>query len=101
MQDARAVAGVGLAAAGAAMVEVAQDLQGLLHDLVGLAALHVDDEADAAGVVLELRIVKALLGGPAGPDGTGGAEGIILGGHVKMSGPCGGRHCDGLWNLGI
>ena len=32
----------------------------LLDDVVGLAALEIDDEADAAGIVLELRIVKAL-----------------------------------------
>ena len=63
-QHAGAVAGVGLAAAGAAMVEIAQDLDGLLQDLVGLAALHVDDEADAAGVVLELRIVETLFARP-------------------------------------
>ena len=60
-EDARAVAGVGLAAARAAMVEVQQHLQRLLDNGVRLFALHVDDKADAAGVVLELRIVKPLL----------------------------------------
>ena len=62
MQHAGAVAGVDLAAAGAAVVEVLQDLDGLLEDLVRLASLDVDDEADAAGVVLELRVVESLLG---------------------------------------
>jgi hypothetical protein len=33
-----------------------------LQDLIGLAALHVHDESDAAGVVFEPRIVEALLG---------------------------------------
>ena len=59
-QDARAVAGVGLAAAGAAVVQVQQDLQRLLDDRVGLPALDVDHEAHAAGVVLELRVIKPL-----------------------------------------
>ena len=60
-EHARAVAGIGLATTRAAMVEVAQHLDGLLHDAVGFPALHVDDEADAAGLVLEPRIVKTLL----------------------------------------
>lgn len=61
-QDARAVARVRLAATRAAMVEVDENLDALLDDLVGLLALHVHDEADAAGIVLELRVVKSLLG---------------------------------------
>ena len=60
-QDARAVAGVHFAAARAAMIEVHQDRERLLHDLVGFFPLHVDDETHAARVMLELRIVKALL----------------------------------------
>jgi hypothetical protein len=63
-QHAGAVAGVGLGAGGAAVVEVAEDLQRLLQDLVRLAALHVHHEADAAGVVLKPRIVEPLLAGP-------------------------------------
>jgi hypothetical protein len=43
------------------VVEVLQDLDRLLQDPVRLAALDVDDEADAAGVVLKPRVVKALL----------------------------------------
>ncbi len=58
-EDAGAVARVHLAAAGAAMLEVLEHRQRLVHDLVGGAPLHVDDEADAAGVVLVLRIVQA------------------------------------------
>ena len=61
-QNAGAVAGIGLATAGAAVVQVQQHLQGLLNDGVGLPALDVDHEAHAAGLVLELRIVQALLG---------------------------------------
>ena len=56
-QDSRAVAGVLLTAAGAPVPQAHQDLEAASHDLVGLAALHVGDEADAAGVVLESGIV--------------------------------------------
>ena len=57
--DAGAVAGVDLAAARAAMREVHQHLQRLADDVVRFAAFHVHDEADAAGVMLVLRIVQA------------------------------------------
>ena len=76
-EDAGAVAGVRLAAGRAAVVEVLEDLDRLLQDPVGLAALDVDDEADAAGVVLEPRVVKPLLGRPAG-SGPAADAGIIL-----------------------
>ncbi len=62
-EHARAVAGIGLAAAGAAVIEVAQHLDGLLEDAVRFAALDVDDEAHAAGLVLEPRVVETLLAG--------------------------------------
>jgi len=45
----------------AAVIEVGQDGNGLLHDLVGLLPLDVGNEADAAGVMLELGIVHSLL----------------------------------------
>ena len=59
-QDARAVAGVVLAAAGAAVVEVDQRGQAVADELVRLPPLEVDDEADAAAVVLVLGVVEAL-----------------------------------------
>src|SRR6185369_13205512 len=59
-EDAGAVAGIGFAAAGAAMVEVQKDLEGLLDDCVRLAAFNIDDEADSAGIVFKLRVIKAL-----------------------------------------
>ena len=58
--DARAVARVRLAAAGAAVEQVLQHGERLAHDGVRLSALDVDDEADAAGVVLVSGIVEAL-----------------------------------------
>ena len=44
-----------------AMGEVLEDLQPLLDDRVGLLVLHMRDEADAAGVVLVLRVVEPDL----------------------------------------
>ncbi len=64
-QDAGAVTRVDLAAAGAAMVEVLEDLDALFDDGVRFATLDVHDEADAAGVMLELRVIEALLRGRA------------------------------------
>jgi hypothetical protein len=42
------------------MVEIDEDLQALRHDGVGFRALHIGDEADAAGVVLVAGIVQTL-----------------------------------------
>jgi hypothetical protein len=53
-QDAGAVAHQLVGADRAAVVQVLQDLQPLLDDGVRLDALDVGDEADAAGVVLEI-----------------------------------------------
>ena len=68
-QQARAVAAVAVAARRAAMFEVREDLEGLDDDLVRGAALDVDDEAEAAGVVFERGIVEPLPRGqgPGGP----------------------------------
>ena len=65
-RDAGAVAGVGLGAGRAPVVEAAHRGERLVDDRVALAALHVDDEADAAAVVLEAGVVEALRGGRSG-----------------------------------
>ena len=44
----------------AAMVEVGKDLQPLFENVMGLPVFHVGNEADAAGIMLIGRIVKAL-----------------------------------------
>ncbi len=59
-EDAGAVARIGLRPAGAAVFEVAQQAQALLDDVVRLASAEVDHKADAAGVLLVLRVVKSL-----------------------------------------
>jgi hypothetical protein len=60
-QNARAVPGIGLAPAGAAVVQVVQHLQGLLDNRMGLAAFDIDHKAHPAGLVLKLRIIKPLF----------------------------------------
>ena len=57
-QDAGAVAGARIGADRAAMLEVEQDRQRVLDDLVRLAALDVGNEPDAAGILVERRIIK-------------------------------------------
>ena len=59
-QDAGAVPGIGLSAAGTAVIEIQQNLESAADDVVGALALHVGQEADAAGVVLEGRVIEAL-----------------------------------------
>jgi hypothetical protein len=45
------------------MVDIHEDLEALRDDGVGFPALHIDDEADAAGVVLIAGIVESLCPG--------------------------------------
>ena len=59
-QDARAIAGLRIAPAGAAMGQIDQNLHAFENDVVRLPAFDVGDEADAASVVLVLRAVKSL-----------------------------------------
>src|SRR6185312_5171875 len=60
-EDACSVAGIGLAAAGAPVIEVAQHLDRLLENAMRHAPFDVDDEAHTAGLVLEPRVVEPLL----------------------------------------
>ena len=59
-EHARTVAGVGLAADGATVVEVAQRGEAVGDDLVARDAGQGRDHGDTAGVVLVLRVVQAL-----------------------------------------
>ncbi len=58
-ENAGAVAGKRVGADRAAMLEVFEDGERVRDDLVALAALEIGDEADAAGVMLFLRIEEA------------------------------------------
>ena len=59
-QQAGAVAGFRIAAAGAAVRQVDEDLNALFDDVVGFLAFDVGDETHAAGIVLVARVVKSL-----------------------------------------
>ena len=59
-QNPGAVAGQGVAAAGAAVRQIDQDLLPPADDLVALFASNIDDEAHAAGIVLKRGIVESL-----------------------------------------
>ena len=62
-QDAGAIAGAGIAAAGAPVRQVDQNLNAFQNDVVRLLALEVRNEADSAGIVLLARVVQALRWG--------------------------------------
>ena len=59
-EDAGAVAGLRVAARGAAMGEVDEHLEALADDLVALFAPDVRDKSNAAGIVLIPRMIEAL-----------------------------------------
>jgi hypothetical protein len=55
-----AITGVGFATASTAVIQVEQNLKGLLNDCVRLATFDVYHEPDPAGFMLELRVVQPL-----------------------------------------
>ena len=59
-QQPGAVAGFRIAAAGAAVRQIDEDLNALFDNVVGLLALDVGHKADAAGIVLLVRVVESL-----------------------------------------
>ncbi len=77
-RDTGAVTGVGLGARGAAVRPGCRARQAQLDDPVAGAALHVDHEGDAAGVVFETGVVeaaRAAVAGPSSPQPLGRAGG--------------------------
>jgi hypothetical protein len=61
-EDAGAVAGVDFAAACAAMQQVDQELERLLHDRVGAPPFDMDDEPDAARITFVIGRIESLRG---------------------------------------
>ena len=59
-ENARSVAGYGIAPTSAAMIEVFADLDGVSNDAVRAATFHVDDQADTAVLALVFRTIKPL-----------------------------------------
>ena len=68
------------------MRKIRQHLEGVRDDLVGFPALHIDDEADAAGIVFEGGIVEALFARGARRGSLRGVEGGREGGVVVIHG---------------
>jgi hypothetical protein len=60
-ENARAVSRVDLAAACAAVVEVAEDLKSLLDEVVGFLPLDVGYKSDSAGIVFVPWVVQSLF----------------------------------------
>ena len=56
-QDAGAIAGVGLAATSAAMLQIVQYVQRLPDNAMGALPLDMGDKANATGVVLEGGVI--------------------------------------------
>ena len=88
-EDARAVAGGGIGADRAAVVQVDQRLNSITHDLVILASLQIHNKTDTAGVVFKSRVIQTLgLGtktihlGYLGNGGLGHFWGLTHSGHV-------------------
>ncbi len=59
-QNARAVAGLRIAAAGASVRQIDQDLNALEDDIVRLVPGDIGYKTDAASIVLLLRVIEAL-----------------------------------------
>ena len=65
-QHAAAVASLRIGTDRAAMVEIKEDLQTHFDDVMGLAALHIRDKADATGVFFQGGVIEPLGLGQAG-----------------------------------
>ena len=59
-QEPRAVAGVVLAAAGTAVIQVHQRRESVADQLMRFPPFQIDDESHTATVVLETRIIETL-----------------------------------------
>ena len=59
-KDARAVAGVLLGTCGAAVIQIDQCLDALIHNVSAGAAMHVHHKGDTTRIMLELRIIETL-----------------------------------------
>jgi hypothetical protein len=48
------------------MEKIHEDPESLPDDVIGFASVHINNKADSAAVVFELRVVQALLGWNSG-----------------------------------
>ena len=63
-EDAGPIAGFRVAAASAAMLQILQDLESIADEGMALLAFDVRDEADAARIALEARVVEPVENWP-------------------------------------
>ncbi len=84
-QNAGAVAHARVGADRAAMLQIAEDAQAVFDDQVRLAALDVGNESDAAGILVERRIVQALRQRRAGIGGGAGKWRSVAGAHCGLA----------------
>ena len=59
-QDARSVAGGWFSVGGPSVLEAGKSMQALEHNVIALATVQIGDEGNAAGVMFECGVVKAL-----------------------------------------
>ena len=57
---ARDVDALGIGAFGTTVLQIFQNRQSLVYDIIGFFSFHIDDEANAAGIVFKCRIVQTL-----------------------------------------
>ena len=55
-----AVAALGIGAFGTTVLQIFQNRQSLVYDIIGFFSFHINDEANAAGIVFKCRIVQPL-----------------------------------------
>ena len=86
-QNAGAVTHARIGADRAAVLEIAKNAQSIFDELVRLAALDVGDETDAAGILIERRIVETLRQRRAGIGGraaSGKSSAALLLAHLIL-----------------
>src|SRR5699024_6276104 len=59
-EDAGAIARISLCTCRAAVLQIDQGLDALVHDVAGGASMHIRDECDTTGILFEFRVVEPL-----------------------------------------
>src|SRR5699024_1575618 len=59
-EDAGAIARISLCTCRAAMLQIDQGRNTLVHDVAGSASMHIRDERNTTGVLFEVRVIEPL-----------------------------------------
>src|SRR5699024_8460688 len=59
-EDAGAIARISLSACRAAVLQIDQSLDALVHDVAGRASMHIRNECDTTGILFKFRVVEPL-----------------------------------------